>query len=158
MVDRAAVALGAVASQSFPHRQSRLALGDRFADRLAVALADEPDRLAIRRAFFAVRLAVLPVARLVRSRRAAGSPALEYNGPAGAAPTGSSPAAGADGATVLRMRDVPVGSRRGRVSLAMGIHSPVQINAVSITGQDRFGEDGFDSFHLVAARNRLRRR
>ena len=34
------------------------------------------------------------------------------------------------------MRDVVLGSRRGRISLAMGIHSPVQF-AVSITGQDR---------------------
>ena len=53
MVDRAAVALGAVARQPFPHREPWLAL-DRLADRLAVALADEPDRLAIGRAFFAI--------------------------------------------------------------------------------------------------------
>ena len=77
MVNRTAVALGAVASQSFPHRQPRLALHHRLADRLAVALADEPDRLAIRRAFFPIRLAVLTVARLLSIAPGAGSLALE---------------------------------------------------------------------------------
>ena len=49
-MDRAAVALAAVARQSFAHRHARLALGDRLADRFAVAATDEPDRLAIGRA------------------------------------------------------------------------------------------------------------
>jgi hypothetical protein len=66
VVDRPTVAFGAVTSQTLPHRQSRLALDDRFTDRLAdrltVALADKADRLAIGRAFLAVWLAILPVA------------------------------------------------------------------------------------------------
>ena len=65
MVDRPAVALGAVARESFPHRQHRLALHHRLADRFAVALTNEPDRLAIRRPFFPIWLTVLAVALLV---------------------------------------------------------------------------------------------
>ena len=126
MVDRTAVALGAVACQSFPHRQSRLALHHRFADRLAVALANEPDRLAIRRALFAVRLAVLAVALACPTGAGCRFARLGIERRAGAAPPDRQRRVALTGATVLRMRDVLVGSRRGRISLAMGIHSPVQ--------------------------------
>jgi hypothetical protein len=44
----------------------------------------------------------------------------------GAVPLESSATGGKGGVTVFLMRDVPVGSRRGRVSLAIGIQSPKQ--------------------------------
>ena len=50
---------------------------DRLADRLAVALANEPDRLAIGGAFFAMRLAVLAVALVFDRQPAATRPARD---------------------------------------------------------------------------------
>src|SRR5262249_11231580 len=51
----AAVALAAIACQSLPHREHRLPLRP-LADRLAITLPDEPDRLAVRRSLFLERL------------------------------------------------------------------------------------------------------
>ncbi len=50
-------------------------------------------------------------------------------GPAGVPSASSGPEAAAV-LVVLRIREVPVDSRRGRVSLAMGFHSPVQTETV----------------------------
>ncbi len=162
MVDRTAIALGAVACQTFPHRQSRLALDDRFTDRLTVALADEPDRLAIRGPLFAVRLAVLPVSRLVS--RAGGRLAC-LGRRRGAAPTGSSPAAAGDGAAVLRMRDVLAGpggdeSRWPWGSILLFKTKTVNLCdrccpssiGYSINRAGQVGEDGDNSFHLMPQR------
>src|SRR5262249_42375556 len=53
------------------------------------------------------------------------SPEPEYDeaGPT-AVPPASSETGEAEDEVVLRMREVPVDSRRGRVSLAMGVYSP----------------------------------
>jgi hypothetical protein len=60
-VDRAAVALGAIARQAVAHREPGLALRP-FANRFALALTDEADRLAIGGPFFLERLAVVALA------------------------------------------------------------------------------------------------
>jgi hypothetical protein len=62
MVDGAAVALRAVARQTFTYRQNRLALRP-FADWLAVTLSDEPDWLPVCRALFLERLTIEALAR-----------------------------------------------------------------------------------------------
>ena len=80
-MDRAAVALATIAGQALAHRQAAararasLARTGSRTGGSAFALANEPDRLAVGRGLFAVRLAVLTVAR------ASGEPGGESAGP-----------------------------------------------------------------------------
>ncbi len=70
MVNRTPVALRAIAGQSFPHGHGWLLTLGSIANRLAVALANESDRLAVRRCLFPKGLAILAVTHaLDRGRR-----------------------------------------------------------------------------------------
>src|SRR4051794_35516379 len=66
----------------------------------------------------------------------------------GAEPAGSLEAGEGAGVVDLRRREVPEGSRRGRVSLAMMFHTPVQTKSVIVSS--RWVTTG-----LVARRNRF---
>jgi len=86
VVDRNPVALRAIASQSFPDGHHRLLTLGSFANRLAISLANESDRLAVRRRLFPKGLAILAVTRaLDRGRRRLDSPGIRWGRPDGRA-------------------------------------------------------------------------
>ena len=64
-VNRTCVALGSVAGEAIAHRDYGVAIGA-VAHRLAITLANEPDRLAIGGCLLAMGFAILSVTRRLR--------------------------------------------------------------------------------------------